>query len=160
MTYGGYMRKFSKPISFLIAMVLLLSTGAYPVTAAEAGGSSHTSFLNKKAGDAVGDYTIRSVTDFKVFDAKVYVLEHDRTGAKVEFIHNDDPNKYFMLEFVTPSSDDRGTAHVFEHAATNGSAKYPSRSLTMALFSRAYITFGNAVTQDKSTGYPIASLSE
>ncbi len=153
------MRKFTKTIALFIALALVLPAGAYPVAAAGAAVSA-TSFLNKKAGDKVGDYTIREVTDLKVFDAKVYVLEHDRTGAKVEFIHNDDPDKYFALEFVTPVNDDRGTPHVFEHSATNGSEKYPSRSLSMALYAQAYITFANALTQDKNTLYPIASLSE
>ena len=107
-----------------------------------------------------GDFTLRSVTPFESYDSIVYVYEHDRTGAKVMYIKNDDPDRYFMLEFETPSSSDKGTAHVFEHSAMNGSVKYPSRSLASAVRSRSYVSFMNAFTKDACTIYPIASMSE
>ena len=83
------------------------------------------------------DYSLKSVTGFESYDSKVFVYEHKRTGAKVEFIINDDPDRYFMLEFRTRPSDNKGTAHVFEHSAMNGSVKYPSRSLSSAVRSRS-----------------------
>lgn len=106
------------------------------------------------------DFKLTGTSDFETFDAKVYVYEHIATGANVVFIDNDDPNKYFMLEFDTPTLDNRGLPHVFEHSAMCGSKKYPSRSLTRALYNRSYITYGNALTRDKCTVFPIASLSE
>ena len=105
-------------------------------------------------------FTVRSVFDFETYDAKVTILTHNKTGATVEIIKNDDPNKCFMLEFGTRAYDNKGTPHVFEHAVTNGSKKYPSRSLTLALYNRSYLTYGNASTSDRCTCYPIASLSE
>lgn len=105
-------------------------------------------------------YTQKSTSKLECFDAKVTVMEHDKTGAKVVIIKNDDPNRYFMLQFDTPVSDDRGIPHVFEHSAMNGSLKYNSRSLAKALFSKGFVTFGNAYTEDRCTVYPIASLSE
>ncbi|MBO4265774.1 MAG: insulinase family protein [Lachnospiraceae bacterium] len=106
------------------------------------------------------DYRTISTYDFETFGADVHVYEHVKTGANVVFIHNDDPNKYFMLEFDTPTRDNRGLPHVFEHSAMCGSKKYPSRSLTRALYNRSYLTYGNALTRDKCTIFPIASLSE
>ena len=86
--------------SIISAAVIALLATAFPDPAFAAGrsygGSSH------KAGDKIGSYSVVSVSDFDVFDAKVTVLEHDRTGARVVFINNDDPNRYFMLEFETP----------------------------------------------------------
>lgn len=113
-----------------------------------------------KPGDRTGSFTVKSVSDYDTFDASVVVFEHDKTGATVQYIKNDDQNRCFMLEFDTRAHDNKGTAHVFEHSVTNGSKKYPSRSLTMAMFARSYLTYGNAVTQDRCTLYPIASLSE
>ena len=150
------MNRYLKQIALIMSAAVICTASPYTAYAQNEG-APHPGY---KKGDRVGDFTVESVSDIDVFDARVYVFRHERTGATVEFIHNDDPNKYFMLEFETPASDDCGCAHVFEHAAMNGSVKYPSRSLTMALFDRAYITYGNAFTQDKCTIYPIASLSE
>ncbi|MCR5832191.1 MAG: insulinase family protein [Lachnospiraceae bacterium] len=113
-----------------------------------------------KEKEKIDGFTLKETADFATFDAKVFVYEHNRTGAKVEFIQNDDPDKAFMLKFDTRVDNNKGTAHVFEHSATNGSEKYPSRSLTMALFNRGYVTYGNALTEDCCTLYPISSLSE
>lgn len=111
-------------------------------------------------GNKVGDFTVDSVTDSAALDSKITVFTHNATGAKVELISNDDPNRYFMMEFETPALDNKGTSHVFEHSAMNGSVKYPSRSLVPALRSRSYITFLNASTRGACTLYPVASLSE
>ncbi len=113
-----------------------------------------------KSGEKTDGFTVRSVTDFDTLDATITVFEHDLSGARVEFIKNDDPNRCFMLGFDTMAANNKGIPHVFEHAVTNGSKKYPSRSLTMALFNRGYLTYGNALTTDRCTLYPIASLSE
>ncbi len=113
-----------------------------------------------KENDKICNFTVKSVTEFETFDAVVTVLEHDKTKACVEIIKNDDPNRCFMLEFGTRTYDDKGTPHVFEHAVTNGSKKYPSRSLTQAIYSGSYLTYGNASTGDRNTVYPIATLSE
>ena len=119
-----------------------------------------TVYGKEPADTSSNGFTLVSEQDFSSYDATVFVYEHDLTGAKVEFIQNDDPNKFFMMEFETCVNDNRGTAHVFEHSAMNGSVKYPSRSLSSALFNRGYITYANALTSDKCTVYPIASLSE
>lgn len=112
------------------------------------------------AQDFPQDYMVKSVSALECFDAKVTVLEHDLTGARVVLISNDDPNRYFMPVFNTPVSDDRGIPHVFEHSAMNGSKKYSSRNLYKALSSKGFVTFANAYTQDRCTAYPVASLSE
>ncbi len=135
-------------ISMIAAFFLALLTAAQPVWGAPTG---------EKAAKG---YSVQSQSECKTFDAKVTEYVHDATGAKVIVIANDDPNKYFMLDFATCAYDNSGIAHVFEHAAMNGSKKYPSRTLSSALFNRAYVTFANALTQDKCTDYPIASLSE
>lgn len=134
-----------KIISFIVAAVVAVSLPC-DISAKEATGA--------------GDFRMIRTYDFETFGADVHVYEHIKTGANVVFIRNDDPNKYFMLEFDTPTRDDKGLPHVFEHSAMCGSKKYPSRSLTTALYNRSYLTYGNALTRDKCTIFPIASLSE
>ncbi len=116
--------------------------------------------LPQPKNDFSDKYTMEEAYDFEGYDAKVYVLKHDKTGAKVELILNDDPTGYFMLEFETPSKDNKGTAHVFEHSAMNGSVKYPSRSLFPAIKNRTYTTYINAFTKEACTIFPVASPSE
>ena len=112
------------------------------------------------AGDTVGAYTVLSVSYSPAYDSTVYVYEHNLSKAKVEFIQNDDPNRYFMLKFATHPGNNKGIAHVFEHSVMNGSVKYPSRTLTMAIPNRSYVSFMNAATARSYTYFPIASQSE
>ena len=151
------MRLITKIVSVTAAAALILAAFAHGTSAAVTGSDMSGDF---SVGDRIGGYTVESATDFSAYDSTVYVFVHDLTGAKVEYIKNSDPNRYFMMEFETPSYDNRGTAHVFEHSAMNGSVKYPSRSLVGALRSRSYVTFMNAFTKEACTAYPVASLSE
>ncbi|MCR5591496.1 MAG: insulinase family protein [Lachnospiraceae bacterium] len=111
-------------------------------------------------GDDISGFTVVSVTASEAYSADVYVLEHDLSAARAVIIKNDDPNRYFMLGFDTPVTDNRGCAHVFEHSAANGSVKYPSRTLTSALSRRGLASYANAMTEDRCTIFPVASHSE
>ena len=148
-TRGGYMKTIRCVVAAVLSAATVLSSSCIDAYA-----------LIRQDEGKEKDYSLKSVTGFESYDSKVFVYEHKRTGAKVEFIINDDPDRYFMLEFRTRPSDNKGTAHVFEHSAMNGSVKYPSRSLSSAVRSRSYVTYMNACTKDACTVYPIASLSE
>jgi Zn-dependent M16 (insulinase) family peptidase len=54
--------------------------------------------------------------------AKLYV--HNRTGARLLSIINDDENKVFGINFRTTPSDSTGVPHILEHSVLNGSEKY------------------------------------
>ena len=47
---------------------------------------------------------------------QVFLYEHEKTGAQVVWIKNDDTNRAFNLCFNTRSYDDVGLPHIFEHS--------------------------------------------
>ncbi|MFT5131529.1 MAG: Zn-dependent M16 (insulinase) family peptidase, partial [Rhodothermales bacterium] len=84
-------------------------------------------------------------------------LRHDRTGADILFLLNDDDNKVFMASFRTPPQDDAGVPHILEHSVLNGSRKYPLKEPFAELLKCSLNTFLNAFTYNDRTVYPVAS---
>ncbi|MDD2647490.1 MAG: insulinase family protein [Eubacteriales bacterium] len=112
-------------------------------------------------GDSIGSFTVVNVGSYSLVGAEMIELEHNKTGAKVVMMLNDDTNRYCNIAFRTPSHNSKGTAHVFEHATLDGSEKYPSSSLFFNLSTQTYNTMMNASTYYAGfTGYKFSSLSE
>ena len=112
------------------------------------------------AGDQMNGFTVKEVRDFPLIDATIVRFEHDKTGAEVFYIANDDNNRVFDMVFRTRAVDNTGLPHVFEHTTLSGSDKYPSTELFFNLSLQTYNTYMNASTFDIMTSYPVASLSE
>ena len=113
-----------------------------------------------QVGDTVNGFTLTEIRPFDLIDAQVYRFEHDKTGAEVFYIANDDTNRAFTLTFRTWPIDDTGLPHVFEHATLSGSEKYPSKQLFFNLSYQTFNSYMNASTYGHMTIYPVASLSE
>ena len=113
-----------------------------------------------QAGDQINGFTVVETRDFPLIDATIVRFEHDRTGAEVFYIVNDDVNRVFDLVFRTTAVDNTGLPHVFEHATLSGSEKYPSTKLFFNLSYQTYNSYMNASTYDIMTSYPVASYSE
>ena len=113
-----------------------------------------------RTGDQIHGFTVRETREFPLIDATIVRLEHDRTGAEVFYIANDDVNRVFDLVFRTTAVDNTGLPHVFEHATLSGSEKYPSTALFFNLSFQTYNSYMNASTYDIMTSYPVASYSE
>ena len=111
-------------------------------------------------GDEVEGFVVREVRDFPLVGGTAVLFEHERTGAQLMYIANNDTNRVFDLTFFTRAIDNTGLPHVFEHATLNGSEKYPSSALFFNLSFQTYNTFMNAMTYPLMTTYPVASLSE
>jgi Zn-dependent M16 (insulinase) family peptidase len=90
--------------------------------------------------------------------AKLYV--HDKTGAHLLSIENDDENKVFGVSFRTPPRDSTGVAHILEHSVLCGSRKYPVKEPFVELLKGSLQTFLNAFTYPDKTCYPVASTNE
>ena len=88
-----------------------------------------------------------------------YVLRHQKTGARILLVDNDDDNKVFSIAFRTPPSDDTGVAHILEHSVLCGSEKFPSKDPFVELAKGSLNTFLNAMTYPDKTVYPIASCN-
>lgn len=143
-------------LALLLALALLVS--CLPSAAlAEAAPAASDGFA---VGDQVSGFTVRELGAFDLVGADTVLLEHDKTGALVMLLLNDDTNRTFDISFVTPTENDRGIPHVFEHSTLDGSKKYPSKSLFFNLTYQTYNTYMNAFTTDVMTSYPVASLSE
>ena len=87
--------------------------------------------------------------------AKIY--SHEKTGARLLFLENEDDNKVFCSSFKTPPEDDTGVAHIMEHSVLCGSEKYPVKEPFVELMKGSLNTFLNAMTYPDKTIYPVAS---
>ena len=112
-------------------------------------------------GDQMNGFTLTEVTPFDMLGAEIYTFEHDKTGAGLVWIRNEDTNREFSIAFRTPALDDTGTPHVFEHSTLDGSKKYPYKELFFNLSNQTYNTYMNASTAIYGyTYYHHSSLSE
>ena len=91
---------------------------------------------------------------------QVLLYEHQKSGAYVVWLKNDDTNRAFNIAFQTRAYDDVGLPHIFEHACLAGSKKYPSSNLFNQMGAQTYNTYMNASTYQNFTCYPMSSLSE
>lgn len=87
-------------------------------------------------------------------------FEHEKTGAELLVMENDDDNKVFSVTFRTPPANDRGVAHILEHSVLCGSRKYPVKEPFVELMKGSLQTFLNAMTFPDKTMYPVASRNE
>lgn len=90
--------------------------------------------------------------------AKVYI--HNKSGAKVLYLENDDDNKVFSISFRTPPKDSTGVAHIIEHSVLCGSKKFPVKEPFVELAKGSLNTFLNAMTFGDKTMYPVASKND
>ena len=141
-----------KKILSILLILALLVTGVGAAMPADAGLPA--------VGELVEGFVVRETRDFPLVGGTAILFEHERTGARLMYIANNDTNRVFDLTFFTRAIDNTGLPHVFEHATLNGSEKYPSTALFFNLSFQTYNTFMNAMTYPLMTTYPVASLSE
>lgn len=88
-------------------------------------------------------------------NARLY--RHNKTGAQLLSMENDDTNKCFGINFFTPPTSSNGIAHIMEHSVLCGSRKYPLKEPFVELIKSSVNTFLNAITFADKTCYPVAS---
>ncbi len=111
-------------------------------------------------GDVLNGFKVTELYEMQSFETTVVHMEHEKTGAKLLWLANDEINYSFQIDFRTPIRNDMGVPHVFEHAVLAGSEKYPSPNLFFAMSNQSYNTFLNAMTARNETMFPMASLSQ
>ncbi len=97
------------------------------------------------------------VQDIPELNTRAELYEHERTGAELLSLINDDENKVFGVTFRTPPSDSTGIAHILEHSVLCGSRKYAVKEPFVELLKGSLKTFLNAMTYPDKTCYPVAS---
>jgi len=88
------------------------------------------------------------------------IFVHEKSGARLFSISNDDDNKVFSISFRTPPADSTGIPHILEHSVLCGSKKYPSKEPFVELVKGSLNTFLNAITFPDKTMYPVASRNK
>ncbi|MFW6324154.1 MAG: insulinase family protein, partial [Desulfovibrionales bacterium] len=107
--------------------------------------------------DTVQGYTLIDERFIKELNSSAKIYRHDKTGAQILSMENDDENKVFGITFRTPPRDSTGVAHILEHSVLCGSRKYPSKEPFVELLKGSLQTFLNAMTFPDKTCYPVAS---
>ncbi|MEY4515915.1 MAG: hypothetical protein RL180_261 [Pseudomonadota bacterium] len=84
-------------------------------------------------------------------------FRHRVTGAAHFHLAADNDENVFVVGFRTQPMDSRGVAHILEHTALCGSARFPVRDPFFSMIRRSLNTFMNAFTASDWTAYPFAT---
>ncbi len=96
----------------------------------------------------------------KEVNSVVRLFLHEKSGARLFYMDNEDENKVFSITFRTPPKDSTGLPHILEHSVLCGSRKFPVKEPFVELVKGSLNTFLNAFTFGDKTMYPIASRNE
>ena len=106
------------------------------------------------------NYKLIKTEELKDINSLGTLLVHEKSGARVLLLQNDDENKSFCIGFRTPPYDDTGLPHILEHSVLCGSRKFPVKEPLVELMKSSLNTFLNAMTFPDKTIYPVASCNE
>lgn len=106
------------------------------------------------------NYKLIKQQTLKDINAEGTLLFHEKSGAKVLLLANDDENKSFCIGFRTPPYDSTGLPHILEHSVLCGSRKFPVKEPFVELMKSSLNTFLNAMTFPDKTIYPVASCND
>ena len=113
-----------------------------------------------ETGEIYNGFRVSKQEYIKEVNSTAYLMEHERSGARLLYLANDDDNKVFSIGFRTPPSDDTGVAHILEHSTLCGSRKYRLKEPFVELVKGSLNTFLNAMTYPDKTVYPVASRND
>lgn len=105
-------------------------------------------------------FTLKHQETIAEEQATLLFYEHDKTGARVYHLKNDDPNKTFAIGFRTKPIGSTGNMHIMEHAVLNGSKKYRTKEPFMDMIQSSLQTYLNAITYPDKTIFPVASRND
>ncbi|WMM25491.1 insulinase family protein [Tissierella sp. MB52-C2] len=88
------------------------------------------------------------------------IFQHEKSGARLLHLENNDDNKVFSIGFRTPPTDSTGVPHILEHCVLSGSRKYTTKEPFMDMVKGSLQTFINAMTFSDKTLYPVASRND
>lgn len=105
-------------------------------------------------------FTLLKESSVAELNGSAHIFQHEKSGARLLYLKNDDDNKVFSIFFRTPPADSTGVAHILEHSVLCGSKKFPCKEPFVELMKGSLNTFLNAFTFSDKTGYPVASRNE
>ncbi|WP_290459190.1 insulinase family protein [Romboutsia ilealis] len=116
--------------------------------------------MEYKIGTNYNGFVLVREENIKEVNSIAKIFEHEKTGARLLHMENDDTNKVFSIGFKTPPEDSTGVMHILEHSVLCGSRKFPTKEPFVELVKGSLNTFLNAMTFSDKTIYPIASQNE
>ena len=116
--------------------------------------------MNLEKGKLYHGFRLEEEKDIKELNASAKLFFHEKSGARLLYLQNDDDNKVFSISFRTPPPDSTGVPHIMEHSVLCGSRKFPVREPFVELAKGSLNTFLNAMTYPDKTVYPIASRND
>ncbi|MBR1885824.1 MAG: insulinase family protein [Schwartzia sp.] len=110
-----------------------------------------------QANDRIHGFLLKETKEVPEIASRCFLFEHEKSGARLFYVKNNDDNKVFSISFRTPPVDDTGAAHIVEHSTLCGSRKFPLKEPFVELVKGSLNTFLNAMTYPDKTMYPVAS---
>jgi Zn-dependent M16 (insulinase) family peptidase len=112
------------------------------------------------ASECVCGFMLERVEEIPELRSTAFLFSHEKTGAHLLHLYNDDPNNLFSIAFRTPVSDNTGVPHILEHSVLGGSRAFPLKDPFQELLKGSLQTFLNALTYPDKTVYPVSSQVE
>lgn len=116
--------------------------------------------IKMKINDRLFGFLVKEIHELSGIGAVMYIMEHEKSGARLVYLDRDEENKTFSIAFKTLPSDSTGVFHILEHSVLCGSDKYRLKDPFVELLSGSLNTFLNAMTFSDKTMYPVASTNE
>jgi len=113
-----------------------------------------------QAGSSIHGFIVKRVRELAEVPAKLWEMEHEKTGAELCWLERPDENKAFSIAFKTLPEDSTGVFHILEHSVLCGSDKYPVKEPFVELLKTSLQTFLNAMTYPDKTVYPVSSRND
>jgi Zn-dependent M16 (insulinase) family peptidase len=111
-------------------------------------------------GDMYHGFRLLDERDVKETNSIVRLFLHEKSGARLFYMENEDDNKVFSITFRTPPKNSTGLTHILEHSVLCGSRKFPTKEPFVELVKGSLNTFLNAFTFGDKTMYPVASRND
>ncbi|MCH3966015.1 MAG: insulinase family protein [Clostridium sp.] len=111
-------------------------------------------------GESYSGFKFIEKKDIAELNSTGMIFEHEKSGARLFFLKNDDENKVFAISFRTPPENSKGIPHILEHSVLCGSRKFPVKEPFVELVKGSLNTFLNAFTFPDKTMYPVASVND
>lgn len=116
--------------------------------------------MNFELGKIYYGFNLVEEHEVEELQSKARIFYHEKSGARLLHLENDDDNKVFSIGFRTPPSDSTGVPHIVEHCVLSGSRKYTTKEPFMDMVKGSLQTFINAMTFSDKTLYPVASRND
>lgn len=115
---------------------------------------------NLKISDKLSGFVVDRIETIPELSTEAVLFTHEKTGAKLLHLFNEDPNNLFCIAFRTPVYNNTGVPHILEHSVLAGSKKFPLKDPFKEMLKGSLQTFLNAITYPDKTMYPVSSQVE